>query len=798
VQNYNPNTSGTVSPWPYRVDPYTGVVTEPYTTSIILDIQLLTGLIHLGYSQYTAVRNAAWQWMLRYPIQDNYWFGYYADVPLADASNTESFDALSTVKYMLQNPARDPNWKTDVSRILGWTAQTFGTTKYGATSIREQMADFHAMGSHTMQWAANMARFYAAAGEASYASQAQQALNEVTYLEAKRGYFFTALGRTKEGMWFADSYFDFLPHIFTVMANDPALGLQGQNHIYSTTDVISQVHYGSDSVAYAVSSQGRERLVVAHQPSTVTINGNALPEIAPGSTPTVGGSAWSYDASTGGLVIWHSGAGQVDVTGMPVRSQFQVPQIKYNSLTAQQLLQAFPTSPSPVLPRNCAQNQEPLAPVSGSPAAITAVGSGFSNGTETFPAAGVYPVTLQVVDTNGNPAPALAPVSLTLADVQRILHNPALSGMRLSATANPVSRVTIGAGDASLSIYVDISASDLTVTATPTAGSQLSAANITSAVYNGPLNTLTLTFNEGMTPYTALGAAFMLEAGSGPLAPNYNAAESFTWSNNDTVLTIPFAANGAVGPGNTIAAASGTALAGYLGQAISTTPVTITAAPGTPVSVTPAAVTATAPGFTNGSETFASPGTYALTLEVVDAKGNLVPPQEPVRLDLADVQRILNNSAITGMRLSATANPVSSVTLGVGDSSLSIFVDVSASNLTVTASPVTGNHLSAATITSAVYNSALNTLTLTFNEGMTPSTALGAAFTLAVGSGPPAPNYNAAESFTWSGNGTILTIEFAYNGAVGAGNTIAPVSASALTGYLGQDIFVAPVTITGG
>lgn len=99
------------SPWPFRVNEETGVVREEYSANVIGPIKLFSELIRLEVADvpaYERARSLAWNWMMKYPMQNDAWSGYFEDVYQFDRPvNYHQYSAMETARYLMQHPVED-------------------------------------------------------------------------------------------------------------------------------------------------------------------------------------------------------------------------------------------------------------------------------------------------------------------------------------------------------------------------------------------------------------------------------------------------------------------------------------------------------------------------------------------------------------------------------------------------------------------------------------------------------------------------------------------------------------------
>jgi hypothetical protein len=217
--------NATHSPLPFRVFLRTGAVLDPYTANMVMPVIFFDRLIERGYDtdgRYAAVRDKLWAWIIKYPVANNQWIGYYEDTYM-DQDDFNQQIPLETARYMLRNKARVPEYKTYVPEILKWVKDKFGQTKhYGATSIREQIKCFFEMSSHTARYASVAAAWYAVSGDPAWREEARASAALATYSALgnieQNGYHINYVGIGYVDPWFSDSYFDYIPHLLDTIS----------------------------------------------------------------------------------------------------------------------------------------------------------------------------------------------------------------------------------------------------------------------------------------------------------------------------------------------------------------------------------------------------------------------------------------------------------------------------------------------------------------------------------------------------------------------------------------------------
>lgn len=310
--------STNASPWPYRVNAATGAVREAYTAHVIAPIELFDELMRLGLgnvSAYQTARTTAWNWMMQYPMVNNYWSGYFEDVPIktSPSSNRNQLLAMMTARYLLQHPETDPSWETHVRGLISWVESVFGVGQYGATTVKEQEAFMHVMGSHTSRYASINALLYEKTGDVAAKEKAYRAFNWATYMTRPNGVGID--GPTVNNEWFTDSYGDYIRHFMVGMGAVPEWAPAGQTHMVAGTSVVTSMTYAPTGVNYTTfDASGIEKFKLGGTPTGVTAGGVALAQRS-----DLAAEGWVYDAATGVLSVRHdvSGTVAVGLDGVP-------------------------------------------------------------------------------------------------------------------------------------------------------------------------------------------------------------------------------------------------------------------------------------------------------------------------------------------------------------------------------------------------------------------------------------------------------------------------------------------------
>lgn len=303
------------SPWAFRVDARDGRVIEEYTADIIQAVRLFDELIRLGDTKYVVARDAAWNWIVRYPLRNGVWKGYFEDIRLdPENANRDQLSPLETARYILQNPERVPNWRDDVPRLIEWVRENLGASPfYAAVPIHEQKFCWHVMGSHTARYASLCALWAEASGDASYRERAIRSFNWATYMVNEDGTVTVGIDRPDyyNQCWFTDGYFDYIPHFIDGMAAMPETAPRDSDHVLRSSSVVQAIEYAPLHIRYRTfDANASEMLRLTFEPTHVLGNGIALPCVKSLRDEP----AWNFDATLNVLRVRHN-ARTVEILG---------------------------------------------------------------------------------------------------------------------------------------------------------------------------------------------------------------------------------------------------------------------------------------------------------------------------------------------------------------------------------------------------------------------------------------------------------------------------------------------------
>ena len=277
------------SPWPFRVDAKTGkIVKEQYTSNTVGPIKLLDEMIRLKIGKtdtYKKTRKIAWDWLMKYPIEDNIWTQYFEDIYIYPdyRYNINQYCPMETARYLLEHPECDKQWREHAWKIIEWVRHNFARNsrtmaglpekgiQWGAEIISEQVNDMDKMTSHTARYASVLALWYEKTGDESARDRAFRSFNWASYGCREDGLVKTSIDEGT-GYWFSDGYGDYMRHFQRGMASVPEWAPANENHLLKSSSVVCYIKYGADKIVYKTfDAESTELFKLADRPDKVLI-----------------------------------------------------------------------------------------------------------------------------------------------------------------------------------------------------------------------------------------------------------------------------------------------------------------------------------------------------------------------------------------------------------------------------------------------------------------------------------------------------------------------------------------------
>src|SRR5664279_74873 len=324
VKNYKTGDAN-VSPWPVRCYARDGKVEGkgmgPYSANVVEPIMLFDELIRLdqgNVASYKRVRQQAWDWFHKYPMQNNVWVGYFEDVP-PTMENMNQVIPLEYARYVLLNPDKDPNWRENARKLIEWVKTTPKWPKYivhGATVTTEQgngktlccNRPNECCDSHTSRLAAVEALYYAQTGDTNYRDQAYRSYNWVTYWQGMPTGAHAPFGNQ---WWFTDEFADGPRRLMDGFWAVPEWAPADESHLLGSSSVVTKIAYGMGSVTYSTFDPvSTDVLRLKFVPESVWSGGKKL-----SLRTDLSQEGYTFDNQTRVLRVRHTQSRDVDMHG---------------------------------------------------------------------------------------------------------------------------------------------------------------------------------------------------------------------------------------------------------------------------------------------------------------------------------------------------------------------------------------------------------------------------------------------------------------------------------------------------
>ena len=319
------------SPWPFRVDAGTGkIIKERYTSNTVGPIKLLDEMIRLRLGDsgaYRKTRQTAWDWLMKYPVENNVWTQYFEDIYIYTSyrTNINQYCPLETARYLLEHPECDKQWRSRAEKLIEWVRQRFARNsrtmgglpeqgiQWGAEVISEQINDMDKMTSHTSRYASVLALWYEKTGDESAKERAFRSFNWASYGCREDGLVKTSIDEGT-GYWFSDGYGDYMRHFLRGMASVPQWAPPNENHLLKSSSVVRSIKYEADKIVYRTfDTDSKELFKLVNQPLKIIAGGKELKTAKDIERLK---DCYSMQAVTGGgfiVCIRHSRSGEVTV-----------------------------------------------------------------------------------------------------------------------------------------------------------------------------------------------------------------------------------------------------------------------------------------------------------------------------------------------------------------------------------------------------------------------------------------------------------------------------------------------------
>jgi hypothetical protein len=325
VKNFTPGNKDH-SPWPFRCRARDGSLENgpgmsPYSANVVEPIMLFDELIRLrqgDVASYQLVRAGAWAWLMKYPMVNNIWVGYFEDVG-SGMANMNQVIPLEFARYVLLHPEKDTQWREHARKLIEWVKTTPKWPKYivhGATVTTEQgdgksfccNLPNQCCDSHTSRLAAVEALYYAKTSDAAYKEAAYRSYNWVTYFQGLPG---GAHAPFSTQWWFTDQFSDGPRRMMDAFWAIPDWAPADESHFLGSLSAITKISYGAGSVNYSTfDSESTDVLRLNFVPYSVTADGLPLQR-----SKELRAAGYVFDDATHVLRIRHQQSHNISIQG---------------------------------------------------------------------------------------------------------------------------------------------------------------------------------------------------------------------------------------------------------------------------------------------------------------------------------------------------------------------------------------------------------------------------------------------------------------------------------------------------
>jgi hypothetical protein len=326
VKNFKPGDEKN-SPWPDRCHARDGSLKGgsgmfPYSANVVEPIMLFDELMRIeqgAIASYKKVRAGAWAWLIKYPMQNNVWVGYFEDVP-GSMDNMNQVIPLEFARYVLLHPEKDANWREHARTLIEWVKTTPKWPKYivhGATVTTEQgdgktfccNLPNQCCDSHSSRLAAVEALYYAKTGDETYKQAAYRTYNWVSYFQ---GLSAGAHAPFSNQWWFTDEFADGPRRMMDAFWAVPEWAPARESHLLGSLSVVTNIVYGQNSVTYSTfDNESTDVLRLNFVPNAVRVGGRSISR-----AKNLAREGYTFDDATRVLKIHHMSSRDVDVQGI--------------------------------------------------------------------------------------------------------------------------------------------------------------------------------------------------------------------------------------------------------------------------------------------------------------------------------------------------------------------------------------------------------------------------------------------------------------------------------------------------
>ncbi len=216
------------SPWPFRADYRSGEARGSISGNMTYILRLFDLLAEHGYGEFTARRQALWQWIKSHQIPsartDGALFAQFFedhDTP----TNRSAWAPLNLARYLLERKDLiDHEWRDNCRLLIEFVRANFTHREFGAVVCHEQDEDKQAWGGVNSTYGAVLALYAKSVESPSLASEARQALNFTLYSIDEQGRPRDLPQSQQVGGWQEDAHTDVIHNYVDALSAFPHWG----------------------------------------------------------------------------------------------------------------------------------------------------------------------------------------------------------------------------------------------------------------------------------------------------------------------------------------------------------------------------------------------------------------------------------------------------------------------------------------------------------------------------------------------------------------------------------------------
>jgi hypothetical protein len=293
----------------------------PYSANVVEPIMLLDELLRLDQgdtASYKRVREGSWAWLMKYPMHNNVWVGYFEDVQ-GSMDNMNQVIPLEFARYVLLHPEKDSQWRQHARQLIDWVKTTPKWPKYmvhGAMITTEQGSgkEFccnlpnQCCDSHSSRLAAVEALYYAKTGDIAYKQAAYRTYNWVTYFQ---GLPAGAHAPFSNQWWFTDEFADGPRRMMDAFWAVPEWAPADESHLLGSISVVTKIAYGAGRVTYSTfDADSTDVLRLNFTPDSISVGGRPISR-----RKDLQHEGFVFDDKNQTLSIRHTSSRNVDIQG---------------------------------------------------------------------------------------------------------------------------------------------------------------------------------------------------------------------------------------------------------------------------------------------------------------------------------------------------------------------------------------------------------------------------------------------------------------------------------------------------